>query len=131
MRAPAACARGTVLVVDDEPSVRAVARRMLEARGLEVLLAPDGATALAITEQRAADLTAVLLDLAMPGLDGDRVFDGLRRIRADLPVVFVSGHGAEALERRVAGRAHVSAVAKPFQSDALFHQIDEAIQQRG
>jgi CheY-like chemotaxis protein len=104
---------------------------MLEARGFRVLLAEDGARALAIARERAPELGGVLLDLAMPGLDGDRVFAELRRIRADLPVVFVSGHGAEALERRLAGRTHVAAVAKPFQSDALIRELDAAIRSGG
>jgi PAS domain S-box-containing protein len=124
--APAgARAEGTVLVVDDEPGVRAVARRMLERRGFEVLLAADGAEALAIAQRRAGALRAVVLDLAMPGLDGDRVFEGLRRIRGDLPVVFVSGHGTDALERRLSGRTRVAAVAKPFRSEALFEKLEE------
>jgi PAS domain S-box-containing protein len=118
---------GTVLVVDDEPTVRAVACRMLEAHGFEVLQAADGDSALEIARARAAELRGVLLDLAMPGMDGDRAFAALREIRGDLPVVFVSGHGEERLARRLRGRSGVAALAKPFRADALLQKLDEAV----
>jgi CheY-like chemotaxis protein len=129
--ATAASGPGTLLVVDDEPSVRAVARRMLEARGFEVLEAADGAAALEIARARAAELGAVLLDLAMPGMDGDRTFAALRSIRADLPIVFVSAHGEERLARRLRGRSRVVALAKPFRADALLQKVDEALRAGG
>ncbi len=86
--------KGTALVVDDEEPVRAVARRMLERLGLEVLVAADGEEALAVHGQAGASIDIVVLDLSMPGLGGAEVLAALRERDPELPVVLTSGYPA-------------------------------------
>ena len=84
----------TVLVVDDEPSVRTIARRMLEAFGYRVALAPDGAQAAAIYADRKDEIAAVITDMMMPVMDGPATIQALKGIRADVRILAVSGlHG--------------------------------------
>ena len=71
---------GTILLVDDEESVRIMGTRMLERVGFEVLAASDGREALEIYRARPDDIALVLLDLTMPDLDGEETFRELRRI---------------------------------------------------
>jgi PAS domain S-box-containing protein len=82
---------GTILVVDDDPCVRAVTTRMVEAAGFEVLQAVDGRHGVEVFSQNQKDIRAVLLDLAMPNLNGREAFEEMRRIRPDVKVLLISG----------------------------------------
>ncbi len=75
------CRGGTVLVVDDEETVRTLARRMLEHFGFSVLTASGGQEAIRLFREHQHEVSCVLLDLTMPDLDGAETFDELRRIR--------------------------------------------------
>jgi signal transduction histidine kinase/CheY-like chemotaxis protein len=117
------CEAGTVLVIDDEPAVRAVSRRMLESAGYRVCAAASGDEGVDLARRHASEFVAVVLDLTMPGMDGDAVFAALRRIRADLPVVFTSGHSEEDMARRLQGRSRVATLPKPFRLNDLLDRI--------
>lgn len=118
----------TVMVVDDEPDVRLIARMVLHADGYEVLEFDSGEAALA--ELEAGNLPDVLLlDIRMPGIGGWEV---LRRLRADpasaaMPVVvFTADLGArsEASEHLEPGQALLT---KPFQADDLLAVVRAAV----
>jgi len=82
---------GLVLVVDDEPGVRLVARRVLERAGFRVCVAVDGREALAVHAEHRSEICAVLLDMAMPRMRGDEVLRSLRERTPDVRVVLTSG----------------------------------------
>jgi signal transduction histidine kinase len=93
-RKPAAPPRGAgrvVLVVDDEPLVRQSTAASLRGFGYEVLEAGDGATAIEIFRNERERISAVLLDMVMPGLGGREVYLALRELRRDVPVVLITG----------------------------------------
>ncbi len=81
----------TVLIADDEPSIRRTLREILEFEGYGVDEASDGEEAL--TKARAGDADLVLLDIKMPKLDGMEVLQALAADEATVPVVVISGHG--------------------------------------
>ncbi|MEZ5094002.1 response regulator [Nocardioides sp.] len=111
----------TVLVVDDDPTVREVVATYLRRDGLDVLEAADGPAALAADADAEPDL--VVLDLMLPGLDGLEVFRRLRARRGGVPVVMLTARGDEA--DRVLG-LEVGAddyVAKPFSPRELVLRI--------
>jgi PAS domain S-box-containing protein len=83
---------GTILVVDDEPEVRATARLLLEFLGYRVLEAGDGPTALGVLDDDATPIVGVLLDLTMPIMDGEETLARIRDHHPDLPVVVSSGY---------------------------------------
>lgn len=105
---------GTVLVADDEPSVRLVASRLLESFGFRVVLAANGLEALEAFRKSPDDFAAVLLDLTMPQMDGMEAFTAMRSIRADLPVVLMSGYTEQDAVSRFAGQGLAGFVQKPF-----------------
>ena len=91
---PAASATrvGRVLIVDDEETVRTVARRVLESRGFPVRLADGGVSAIQMLREDPAAVDIVLLDMTMPDMSGAVTLEELRRIRPDLPVLLSSGY---------------------------------------
>ena len=84
--------RGTVLVADDEPAVRNLAQAVLGEAGLEVRTAADGLEAVRIFQREADRISAVILDLTTPHLDGHEACRQLRAIRPDVPVILSSGY---------------------------------------
>jgi two-component system, cell cycle sensor histidine kinase and response regulator CckA len=103
-----------VLVVDDEPLVRKTLGRLLEGLGLTTLLATTGEEALDVVAER-DDVSAVLLDLSMPGLSGAEVLTRLAALRPQLPVFVVSGWVAEP-DALAAARG---VIPKPFTASEL------------
>jgi CheY-like chemotaxis protein len=106
-----------VLVADDEQMIRLLVQLGLERNGFTVWLAADGREAIDLYRAHSADISAVLLDVQMPDVDGPQTLDALRELSPTLPVCFMSGdtgtYQAEELVRR--GAAFV--IAKPFRMD--------------
>ncbi|MCA0374437.1 MAG: response regulator [Gemmatimonadetes bacterium] len=114
---------GAVLVVDDEASIRHVARRVLGGLGFEVLDAEDGETGVARFRAHEARIVAVLLDLSMPGMSGIDVLAEIRRTHPTLPVIIASGYDHDdALRGHEADRA-LSFLQKPYGSAALRAEV--------
>jgi DNA-binding response OmpR family regulator len=108
----------TVLVVEDDPLVRSMARRSLTEAGFEVLEAADGREALAIIEANDS-VDAVLTDLAMPELGGQELGQRISELRAGLPVIFMSGYTDDDVTRRGLLEAGIPYLEKPFSPEAL------------
>jgi PAS domain S-box-containing protein len=109
----------TVLVIDDEPSVRNVARRMLERLGYQLLFAEEGVAGLEQYREHAAMIAAVLLDLTMPRMSGEEVYQELRRLDPGARVVVMSGYSAEEMRARFPASARIAFLQKPFTPEAL------------
>jgi two-component system cell cycle sensor histidine kinase/response regulator CckA len=116
--------RVTVLVVDDEPNVRSVARRILERAGYRVILAEGGEQALRLAED--AELAVAIVDATMPGLSGAETLRRLRTLRPALPLVVTSGH-AEDEVRRASPEVLAGFLPKPFSPDDLRGAIERAL----
>jgi two-component system cell cycle sensor histidine kinase/response regulator CckA len=111
-----------VLVVDDEPAVRRFASRALVDAGFGVYEAADGAEALDLLHEGAADLDIVLTDIVMPRLNGVQLLQSLSTLRPDLPVILMSGYGTTQLaERGIASPCGV--LSKPFSTDTLVAEV--------
>ncbi len=108
----------TILVVGDEALIREVAQRLLEGNGYRVLQASSGSRAAELAASDKA-IRLALVDLTMPGMDGEQTFEALRTIDADLPVLFMSGHSSEEVSRRISGMARSSHITKPFRMNVL------------
>ncbi len=105
---------GTVLVVDDEPLVRAVTAKILRNSGYEVLLAEDGEQAVQSFGKHQTEICAVLLDMSMPRMSGEAVFQELLQIDDDVRVVLTSGYTEEEARRRFKGKEPASFLQKPY-----------------
>jgi two-component system cell cycle sensor histidine kinase/response regulator CckA len=83
-----------VLLVDDDPMIRYVTQALLEHQlGCETITAADGSEAVEIFRARKNEISLVLLDVSMPGINGWETLKALRALRSDVPVVLTSGYG--------------------------------------
>jgi CheY-like chemotaxis protein len=112
----------TVLVVDDDETVRSVTRRILETAGISVLLAEDGAGGIAeYSANPGIDL--VLLDMTMPRMDGDETFRELQRLDASVRVLLISGYNEQDATEHFAGKGLAGFVQKPYRLSELLEKI--------
>jgi PAS domain S-box-containing protein len=118
---------GTVLLVEDEASVRRLVARMLRDAGYEVIEAPDGAEALRLGRQQIERVTALVTDLDMPRLSGVDLARRLARQRPDLPVLFISGLAPQSADAMPSGSGFLG---KPFTREGLLEHLDRLIRPR-
>jgi PAS domain S-box-containing protein len=120
---------GTIMVVDDEPMVRALARRALEAYGYTVLEAEDGRAALRVLgAEEGAAVALVLADLVMPVMGGRELGTRLQESHPGLPVLFMSAHTGDELARRRLLSPGIWFLQKPFTPDELVAQVQLRLQ---
>ena len=115
--------RETVLVVEDEPLVRRLARRALEEHGYTVLEAADGREAIAELASGEHPIGLVLSDLVMPRMSGRELGQEIARRYPGLPVLFMSGYTGEDVRSRGLLEGSAPFVQKPFTADALARRV--------
>ena len=110
---------GVVLVTEDEDTVRALSRRILEREGYTVLEAHDGREAIRVATGYPGRIDLLVTDMVMPNVGGSELFAQLRLLRPDLRVLFVSGYTDEDMIRRGLKDAGSAFLQKPFTARAL------------
>jgi signal transduction histidine kinase/ActR/RegA family two-component response regulator len=121
-------ASGTVLLVDDEESVRNVAKAILKRAGLRVLTAVGGREALDLVRGKGGKVNVVLLDLVMPRMNGKEVLEALRALDPDLPVILSSGYSAEQeTGAQLATHGPTSFLPKPYRPAELLEKVCEVL----
>jgi CheY-like chemotaxis protein len=116
----------SVLVVDNEPSMRTLVRRRLEGEGFHVEEAENGEAALAFVQARDQPFDLVLTDLSMPEIDGRQVSETLARYRPSVAVLCMSAN-PDAVPRIGISDVPVRVMLKPFTADDLYHAVRDAI----
>jgi PAS domain S-box-containing protein len=119
--------KGTVLLVDDDESVRAVGRKMLERVGFAVITAADGAEAIARFRERGDDIICAIVDLTMPHVDGAETFRELRRMRPGVRVILSSGYNEQDVTQRFVGKGLAGFIQKPYQLSTLVAVLKEVL----
>ena len=120
-------ATGTILVVDDEEMFRFAAEQMLTTLGYKVIAVDSGAAALEVVNELHNDIRLVLLDLQMPGMDGEETFRKLQAVDASVPVLLCSGFSAESKAEQLLDAGARGYLQKPFEVDTLAVQITRAL----
>ncbi len=118
--------RASILVVDDEASIRDSLRMILEFEGYRVETAGSGIEALRIARDRPPD--AILLDLRMPEMDGLEAFRQLRERGYDMPVIVVSGHADVATAVEATRRGAFDFFQKPLERDRILLSLRNAVE---
>jgi two-component system cell cycle sensor histidine kinase/response regulator CckA len=123
--APAEPARSseTILLVEDEPAVRRLARRALEAQGFRILEAGNGHEALELCEKHVTELDMLLTDVVMPRMSGVELASRLTAIDPSLRVLYMSGYTEDALGQRGVLSPDTAFLNKPFTPATLLEAV--------
>ena len=117
--------RGTVYVVDDDDAIRDSLRWLLEANDYKVELYDSGESFIAKYDPNA--IAVLVLDVRMPGMSGLEVQEHLLARKADLPIIFITGHGDVPMAVRALKKGAVDFIEKPFQQAALKAQVEHML----
>jgi two-component system phosphate regulon sensor histidine kinase PhoR len=117
-----------ILLVDDEERFRKTSKRLLAARGFEVMDAENGRAALDILSKNSIDL--ILLDLKMPVMGGEECLKLARASHPDVPVIMITGHGTLDMAVDCMKKGAYDFITKPFEMDHLLLTIERAIEKR-
>jgi CheY-like chemotaxis protein len=118
---------GTILVVDDEPTVRAIARDLLETAGFSVIEASTGGEAVKLYESSHGAIDAVLLDMTMPGISGAEALAEIRAIDDDARVILTSGYDGEDTLAESKDTGGVEFLQKPYAASTLLSKISTVL----
>ena len=116
-----------ILVVDDEPGLRALLKSGLRQRGFDVLPVESGAQALEILKKGDPAVDLVILDLSMPGLSGEKVLRAVRGFRPDLPVIIASGYASQESQSSWTTAGAQGFIAKPYRVHDLAQKLREVL----
>ncbi len=117
----------TVLVIDDEEDIRDVVEAVLGNRGIKVLTAEDGERGIALFREHAESIDAVLLDMNMPGMNGEAVFQALVAERPEVKVILSTGYSEQEAALHFADVPLAGFVHKPYTASALVDKIGAAL----
>jgi PAS domain S-box-containing protein len=113
----------TILLVDDEQLIIDVGRAMLERLGYRVLVCTNGEEAVKVVTEMGAEIDLVILDMIIPGTDGGAIFDGMRQIQPDIPVLLCSGYAINGQADRILKRGCNGFIQKPYSISELSLKI--------
>jgi DNA-binding response OmpR family regulator len=117
-----------LLIVDDDKTFLDTIRQRLVLRGIEVLTAATGVSALEIFKREPAD--AVILDVSMPGMDGLQVLREIKAHDPDTPVLLLTGHASKRTAEEGIALGATDYLCKPFPMDELVEQVREILGKR-
>jgi two-component system cell cycle sensor histidine kinase/response regulator CckA len=120
----------SILLVDDDDSVRASLVALLRARGADVAAAADGQAAIQLFQERADEIDAVVLDQNMPAMNGTSVLRELRAIRPDIKVVISSGGLIEPWNEQVDGCNRLAFAQKALGPHELISQLERLLERK-
>jgi two-component system, cell cycle sensor histidine kinase and response regulator CckA len=116
-----------ILVVDDEKAIRLITQSVLVAHGYEVLLAKDGAEAVALFKARQPEINAVIMDLAMPFMDGTAAIQAIRKMDPAARILAVSGLSDSERLAAAPGLAGLAILAKPYAPAQVLQALSEVL----
>jgi CheY-like chemotaxis protein len=117
----------TVLLVEDEDSVRQLVRETLESRGYRVLEAANGQAALTLAASHRNQIHLLITDVIMPGLNGHELVQQLLPARPAIKVLYLSGYAQDAFPTPLAADAQKTFLQKPFTLQSLARKVREIL----
>jgi len=118
---------GNILVVDDEAQIRELSCAILADIGLNVMQACDGVEAVEIYQQHQTEISAVLLDMTMPNMDGKTCLTKLKAINPDVKVLLSSGYSEQEISEIFSDQAPAGFIQKPYIPETLQQHIKQVI----
>ncbi len=116
----------TILLAEDEESIRHLAERSLRGYGYDILVARDGVEAVALFEAH-PEIAIALLDVVMPRMGGKEALDAMRRLRPDLKALFTSGYSTDRIHESFVLLPGIEFLPKPYGPAALARRVREVL----
>jgi CheY-like chemotaxis protein len=116
-----------VLLIDDEEVVREIGGEMLDALGMTCITAPNGEEGIRLYKENNHAFAVVILDIEMPGISGDIVYDTLKELNPDVKILVISGYAKNYLETKYFKRKIDHFMPKPFQLNQLWDKLNTLI----
>jgi len=117
--------KGSVLLVDDDENVLITGAGMMRYLGFDIITTTDSRQALEIYQERRSEINLLLLDLAMPGLDGRELLARIRATGNKVPAIIATGYSVKQVRERFVGLEPVEFIQKPYTMDVLRKQVRE------
>jgi two-component system cell cycle sensor histidine kinase/response regulator CckA len=120
----------TILVVEDEESVRRLTAQILQVYGYQVIQAANGGEAVLACERQSRPIDLLLTDVVMPQMSGREVAERIRRDRPEIKVIFISGYTDNAIAHHGVLDAGINFLSKPFSAESLARKVREVLDRR-
>jgi len=117
----------TILLVDDEEMILEVGQAMLEKLGYQIIVADCGKQALDVVNSKGDEIDMVILDLIMPGMDGGKVFERIKEIRPQLPIMLSSGYAINGQADEIMKKGCNGFIQKPFNLSKLSEKVRQIL----
>lgn len=123
----------TILIAEDEESLRELGKEMLASLGYRIITAKDGTEAVELYEQHQAEIALVLMDVVMPHMGGVKAYEKIRDMNQSVPIVFMTGYSGEMLynhfdEKKVfESDPRIAFLQKPYGIDSIGSKIRESL----
>jgi signal transduction histidine kinase/CheY-like chemotaxis protein len=118
----------TVLLVEDEASVRELGQRVLKRLGYRVLVAANGGEAFMIAEKHSDDIDLLMTDVIMPGMNGHELAQRLRTIHPEMKVLFTSGYTEDVIVHHGVLEKEIEFIGKPYNIGSLARKLREVLE---
>lgn len=119
----------SILVIDDQPTVRRMAHRLLSEWGFRVFEAESGEEGIEVLETARSGIQLVIVDVVMPLADGVQITRRIRELRPGQRILYMSAHPAEVLMEYGLTKLDAPFLAKPFTRDELLTKVSESLAQ--
>jgi len=117
----------TILLVDDDESIREVTTMLLESEGYQVIQAVDGMDGVEKLQQYAKQIDCVLLDMTMPRMGGEDAFSEMQRIKPNIHVLLSSGYNEQSATQHFTGKGLSGFIQKPYTPESLFEKLSQIL----
>jgi DNA-binding NtrC family response regulator len=119
--------RGTILLVEDDDTVRELSEEILREQGYQVLTAATGQEALTLTAEHKGTIDLLLTDVVMPGMSGPALAQELTRRSPQIRILFMSGYPDKEIDRHTLDTLDIDLLTKPFHMDELVDKVRAAL----
>ncbi len=120
----------TILLVEDEDSVRKVAKRILEQHGYNILEARNGEVALKIHKQHKESIKLMITDVVMPGMSGKELADRISSLNPSIKVIYISGYTYDTIFHHGVLEGGIRFIQKPFTTESLMRKVREVLEDK-
>ena len=120
--------KGTILLVDDEESLRSIGSMILQGMGFLAVTAANGREAVELYKTRGSEIDLVMLDMVMPEMGGVETYHELRAIDATVPILICSGYGAESVSDVISADEKAGFLSKPYKPSELGRMLFECLE---